>query len=441
MASLTRQLSRLIDSKPVDDHDLGVARLFLLDAAANMIAGQNSEAGQKLLKWARDIAPDGDLTRLDAGRKAFLLGGLCHILEMDDLHRASVVHPGCAVAPVIFALAAGGDGIEGLTAFIKGIEATTRVGMAVGPEHYQIWHNTATCGPFGSVIAAAHLLHLDEDQQVNGLGNAGSQSAGLWQFLDSGAETKHMHAGRAAESGLVAAQLAAQGFTGAPEILEGSRGFFKATCVNPPIENLLNDPQGPWQLHQNSIKPWPSCRHTHPAIEVSLRLHKQVNKDIAGIILDTYQAAINLCDRPAPQSVYAAKFSLQHCVATALATGRVDLGSFDAAARAQALTLAEKVTVRCVKDFESPYPENWGSAVTLHFADGSSASEKTNCAKGDPQARLSEDEMFAKAQGLLDYAASQNTADLISQIDAMKSGGKIPDLIALLQETGTGIRN
>lgn len=168
MASLTRQLSRLIDSKPVDDHDLGVARLFLLDAAANMIAGQNSEAGQKLLKWARDIAPDGDLTRLDAGRKAFLLGGLCHILEMDDLHRASVVHPGCAVAPVIFALAAGGDGIEGLTAFIKGIEATTRVGMAVGPEHYQIWHNTATCGPFGSVIAAAICSTLMRTSRLTG---------------------------------------------------------------------------------------------------------------------------------------------------------------------------------------------------------------------------------------------------------------------------------
>ncbi len=436
MTTLTRQLTRLIADKPINAHDIEIAQLFLLDAAANIIAGQNSVAGQKLLKWARGIAPEGDLDKLDVARKAFLFGGLCHILEVDDLHRASVVHPGCVVAPVIFAMAAGQSGRNALTAFLKGVEATTRVGMAVGPEHYKIWHNTATCGPFGSAMAATHLLNLDEDQCVHALGNAGSQSSGLWQFLDSGAETKHLHAGRGAEAGVVAAQLAAQGFTGAPDILEGARGFFRATCTNPPVENLLNAPDLPWQMHQTSIKPWPSCRHTHPAIEAGLVLHNQIAErlgDVSEIIVETYQAAVNLCDRPRPNSVYAAKFSLQHCIATALGRGKVDLGSFDEQARSRVSALANKVTVRCVDAFETPYPENWGSAVILKFSDGTSMRQQTDSAKGDPDAALSAEELTSKAKNLLEFSGIAKSESLINQITDMQHDGPVPDLIALLK--------
>jgi len=435
MASLTRQLTRLIADKPISGDDLTQARLFLMDAGANIVAGQNSVAGRKLLKWARAIAPEGDLEKLDIARKAFLLGSLCHILEVDDLHRASVVHPGCIVAPVIFSLGQQAEGRQALKAFLWGVEATTRVGMAVGPEHYQIWHNTATCGPFGSAIAAAHLLGLDEDQSVDALGNAGTQSGGLWQFLDSGAESKHLHAGRGAEAGLVAAQLASHGFTGAPEILEGERGFFKAMCKNPPIENLLSQPKAPWQIHQTSIKPWPSCRHTHPVIEVALALHGECHDrldSIAAINIDTYQAAINLCDRPRPQSVYGAKFSLQHCLAVALEAGGVGLMNFDGAARARFRALAGKVTVSCHTTYQSAYPENWGSAVTIKFNDGTICRQQTHSAKGDPDARLSESQLISKAQGLLEYSRTSDTAPLIDQISEMETGGPVPNLLALL---------
>lgn len=145
-----------------------------------------------------------------------------------------------------------------------------------GRRHYRIWHNTATCGPYGSAMAAASLLGLSEEQTVDALGNAGSQSAGLWEFLDTGAETKHLHAGRGAEVGVVAATQAAHGFTGAPTILEGPRGFFKATCPDPDTSPLVPDDSDPWQLHLTSIKPWPSCRHTHPAIDCALTLYQRV---------------------------------------------------------------------------------------------------------------------------------------------------------------------
>ncbi len=436
MISLTQELVRLIAQKPVNADDLRAARLFLIDAAANMIAGQNSTAGQKLLKWARDIAPNGDIRQLDQARKAFLLGALCHILEMDDLHRASVVHPGCVVAPVIFAMADG----NALTAFLKGVEATTRVGMAVGPEHYQIWHNTATCGPFGSAIAAAHLLDLDQEQTVHALGNAGSQSAGFWQFLDTGAETKHLHAGRGAEAGLVAAQLARQGFTGAPDILEGKRGFFKATCHNPPIQNLLANADGNWQIHHNSIKPWPCCRHTHPAIQASLALHRDLAgqwQKIASIELETYQAAINLCDRAQVDDIYGAKFSLQHCIATALESGNITLNSFDADARTRSAVLVSKISVKCAPGYDALYPENWGSAVKLTLSDGRILTRQTSNAPGDPEMALSEAELLAKAEMLLDFSGISAPQKLLEQLKQLNDDGPVPDLIAILSRVQT----
>lgn len=154
--------------------------------------------------------------------------GLTHILELDDLHRDSVVHPGCVVVPAVWPLAESSNvkpgGITTLTAILHGFEAAIRVETAVGLEHYRIFHNTATYGPFDSAMAT--LLDLPVEMTINALGNAGTQAAGLWQFLESGAMSKHLHAGRAAEAGLVAADLASRGFTGPDGILEGERGFF-----------------------------------------------------------------------------------------------------------------------------------------------------------------------------------------------------------------------
>ena len=265
---LIQQLTTLITTKPIAPADLQQAALFTLDALANALAGRVSEPGVLLLRWA-------DATGVnDAERRAFLQGALTHILETDDLHRASVVHPGCVVVPAVWAVAAR-EGLCGhaiLKAVLWGFEAATRVGMAVGPAHYRIWHNTATCGPYGSAMAVAALLKLDAPATVHALGNAGTQSSGLWQFLETGAMTKHLHAGRAAAAGVLAADLARFGFTGPPAILEGAKGLFTAACPDADPGAIARDPDGPWQLLQTSIKPWPSCRHTHPAADALLEL-------------------------------------------------------------------------------------------------------------------------------------------------------------------------
>ena len=226
--TLTEGLVKLIREKPVSVVDLHQTALFTLDAVANMIAGRNSEPGRKLLEWGKN-------RQRDSARRAFVMGGLTHILEVDDIHRASVVHTGCVTVPVALALAADQDipGEKFLKSVLYGFEASCRVGMAVGPAHYKIWHNTATCGPYGSAMTAATILGLNDEQTMHALGNAGTQSAGLWEFLATGAMSKHLHAGRAAEAGLVAAELAALDFTGPPAILEGPAGFFRG-CLSRP---------------------------------------------------------------------------------------------------------------------------------------------------------------------------------------------------------------
>ena len=298
--TLTEGLIGLIREKPVTDSDLHQTALFTLDAVANMIAGRNSEPGRKLLEW-------GATRHGDAARRALVMGGLTHILEVDDIHRASVVHTGCVTVPTALALAADREtsGETFLKSVLYGFEAACRVGMAVGPTHYKVWHNTATCGPYGSAMTAATILNLTDEQTMHALGNAGTQSAGLWEFLATGAMSKHLHAGRAAEAGLVAAELAAIDFTGPPAILEGPAGFFAGACPDADPDAVLREPDAQWQVHLTSIKPWPACRHTHPAIDAALTVFEKLNgAEIDHIEVETYQAAIDVCDRPVANSEY-----------------------------------------------------------------------------------------------------------------------------------------
>ena len=401
--TLTQKLIALIRDKQVDDADLRRATLFALDAVCNAIAGRNTEAGRKLQQWRKTQGND-------AGRDAFLFGGLTHILETDDLHRGSVTHPGCVVVPAALALAGDSSGKNILTAVLHGFEAMCRIGNGVGPTHYRVWHNTATCGPYGSAMAAATLLTLSDDQTMHALGNAGTQSSGVWEFLETGAMSKHLHAGRAAESGIIAAQLAATGFTGPPAILEGDKGFFAAACPDANANDVISDPEQPWQLLQTSIKPWPCCRHTHPVVDAAFELHDKLGGSaIESIAIETYQAALDVCDRPQPDNEYAAKFSLQHTVAAALSDGQIRFDSFDDQARASLAALRERVTISAGEPFASAYPAAWGARVTLTLADGSAIAAERPTAKGDPELALSDADMIAKAGLLLDFAGCDAT--------------------------------
>lgn len=433
--SLTSELTTLIRARPIAQDDYDAAALFVLDTLASAFAARRSMQGRKLLDWFR-------AEPRDSSKRAFLFGALVHVLEIDDLHRESVTHPACVVIPAAWsvALRSGANGRAFLTAVLHGYEAVCRIGNAVGPAHYKVWHNTATCGPFGSAFAVATLLDLDTEQTVWALGNAGTQSSGLWQFLEEGAMSKHLHAGRAAESGLVAAELAARGFTGPAKILEGSKGFFVAACPDAAPERVLAAADAPWQLRLTSIKPWPSCRHTHPAVDAALEVGRALAaqgvtvEGVAAGRIETYRAALDLCDNPAPTSEYEAKFSLQHCVAAALAEGAVGLDSFTPAARERLAALRARLAVAEDEAIGAAYPGSWGARVVLETTAGDTLVAERKACKGDPEAPVSAAEMRDKAMDLLVAHAGLGASaveQLIEATLALARGGPLPDLGAL----------
>jgi 2-methylcitrate dehydratase PrpD len=416
--TLTAQLIELIESKAIGKKDSEVASWFVLDAIANFIAGRNSEQGRILEGWYLDEPAE-------TSRTAFWIGASMHIQEVDDLHRQSVVHPGCVVIPTVLALGMREDisGLQMLEAVVKGFEACTRIGNSVGPAHYKIWHNTATCGPFGAAYAAGTIFGLEKEQFRDALGNAGTQSSGLWEFSENGAMSKHLHAGRS------------------PTILEGKRGFYAACCPDADPDALLVDPEGSWQIHKTSIKPWPCCRHTHPAIDAALEISSKLDGgNIESIELGVTQATIDVCDKPTPETLYDAKFSLQHCVSVAIVDGQVGFDAFESDARQRVSKMAMKISLERNEEIEKAYPNAWGAEVKVKLTNGKKFSVRRKHAKGDPDAPLSPTEFKEKATMLFRFGGVSEPEAWVERILKLDRVSSFRDsqLIDLLDVSANG---
>jgi len=404
MATLSLSLTRLIRGRAVESSDLRTAERYVRDWLGSFVAGGATPAGAMLRAYARQ--------RPDLEGRVFLAAALSHITETDDLHRASITHPACVVVPVSLLLARELDasGPAALRAVLSGYEAMLRVGEALGPSHYRIFHNTATAGVFGAAAAAATLLELDEAAWVWALGNAGTQAAGLWQFNEDATMSKHLHAGHAAEAGLRAALLAREGFTGPAAILEGEMGFFRGFCPDP-LPGRVLAPSNGWKLAETSLKPYPSCRHTHPAIDAALEIRRGLGENelamAAEIRIASYPAALRVTDNCTPRTPYAARFSLQFCVATALAHGWPGMHAFDAdrIGDGDALVhdLMDRTRVRVDEDLAAAYPARWGAAVEVVWPDGQRLGARREVAKGDPEDALGEAELSAKVLDSMAY--------------------------------------
>ena len=287
--------------------------------------GRSDEASVFSLGWAS--APGAALAN----------GVAAHVLELDDIHKGSTVH---AAAPVVSAALAvaereGASGAAFMRAVALGYEAALRVGEAVNPSHYRHWHPTGTAATFGAAVAAGSLLGLDERQMLDALGSAGTQAAGLWEFNASGAMSKTLHAGKAAMNGVLSADLARLGFTGAPTILEGPRGFFRATAAQSDPSRITEGLGEVWKVSENGYKLYACCGHTHTAIDAALDLRAargwdaaQVLANVRTIRLETYGPGWEIVSELNPTTPYQAKFSLAYVVCAALLEGAVGLEQF-----------------------------------------------------------------------------------------------------------------
>ena len=403
MNTVTQTLASLL-SRPILEDDRARAATLLLDWTGCAVAGRAEPAGVKIA--ATFAGETGQCTRIggasaSAQMAALHNGCLGNVLEMDDVDKRAVLHAAPTVIPAALAMAehVKTDRESLLNSIVVGYEATIRVGRAVGPGHYAFWHNTATCGPFGAAAAACYLLPGSD--LVSALGLAGTQAAGLWQTRhEPDSMAKQLHAGHAAQVGVQSALLSAQGFQGPRTILEGEQGFFAALCPGADARDVLFE-QESWLLHETSLKPYAACRHAHPAIDAAL----MADDDGGDIIVRTYADALKFCDRPDPDRVIAAKFSLQHAVAVALDKGVPDLSDFEQDAVLRHALTRRRIRVLEDADFNAAYPAHYGASVEV----GGQLFTATD-ALGDPEVPMHETQVRDKATTLMTHGGMTRTA-------------------------------
>ena len=390
--------------RPVADADRAGAALHLLDWLGCAIAGAATPTGRAMALAAGAGATPFAFT---GPQGATAMGGLGSLYEMDDVHRTALLHPGPVVMPAVMALSHEATGAEVLDAILAGYEAMVRLGAVVGPGHYACFHNTSTCGGIGAAAAAARLLHLDDRAAVWSMGHAMSMAGGIWQCRNEPSVTKHLHLAEAARRGVQAALWAQSGLSAPRRILEGPQGFFAALARDGRPEALLSGSAG-WRLSEVSFKPWPACRHAHPAIDAALMLRDEdLTPDrIAAVTVRTFGDAIVFCDRPDPRSEAEAKFSLQHCMAVVLASGRPQLADFamhridDAGLAA----LRARVAVMADPGFSAVYPAHFGASVDLRLTDGATRSARVADAWGDSERPMNTADVLAKYRALTAHA-------------------------------------
>lgn len=443
-ASLTEQLAQRLQ-RPVDAAARQRAALLLVDWLGCALAALRYPLAAQLRSVVQ-AQSFGPATALGAGGRSvndalLLNGALGNVLEMDDVHRGAILHPGPVVIPVALAAAQAehADGIALLDAVVRGYEATIRIGRALGRGHYRYWHPTSTAGAFGAAAAGASILRLPADALADALGNAGSRTGGLWQMRHEPVPTKSLHNAEAARSGWLAAQLALAGMRGPRRILEGEQGLFAATAPDAMPDLVIAD-EDDWLIHSTSLKPWPACRHAHPAIDAMLEVLNGLPEadvaQIARIEVHTYAEALRFCDRPQPSTELEAKFSLQHALASILVHGRPQLDHYtgEACSDADVLHWRSRVDVTEDSDCSLRFPAHYGAMVRLRLEDGRSVECSRIDAWGDPECPMSSDDVIAKAMALAQWGgvSAGLAQSLFGQVQALADGGSLDALNTML---------
>jgi 2-methylcitrate dehydratase PrpD len=370
--------------------------------------------------------------RLDAMGASFVNTVAANLLDYDDTHLNTVIHPTAPVAPPLLALAElrGLSGAQVLHAFILGAEVECRIGNAVSPTHYaRGWHITSTCGVFGAAAGCAKLLGLDAAQTATALGIAASQSAGVVENLPSSA--KNVSMGNAARNGLFAALLAEQGYTAAPAAIEGPLGWARAMGDAPQVSEITDNLGQRWEFSKNTYKPYPSGIVFHAVIDAcfELRSHHGLSaRDIEDVTVSGNQLLLDRGDR-AVETERDARVSIHHSVAVVFVRGRAGVEDFalDAVHDPDLATMRRKV--RAVLD---PHFPVGAAQVTVRTVDGRTLTSFVEHARGSAERPLTDAELEAKFEDNARLGGSAERAgERIARIWQIESAA---DLRPLMQD-------
>jgi 2-methylcitrate dehydratase PrpD len=364
---------------------------LLLDWIGSALAGKPGRPVQAIASFAHKMGPESGPCEVLISRRAtsplfaaMVNAASSHYAEQDDVHNGSVFHPAAVVFPAALALAQANraSGRDLLTAAVVGYEVGIRVGEFLGRSHYRIFHTTGTAGTVAAAAAAGRLLNLTPEQMLHAFGSAGTQAAGLWEFLRDAADSKQLHTAKAAGDGLMSDRL-------------GER----------------------WALAETSFKFHSSCRHTHPAADALLQVvsAQQLRPEqIARVTAHVHQGALDVLGPVVdPQTVHQAKFSMGTVLGLIAQFGSAGLTEFDSAYQDPRIAaFRDKVVMRLDQEVDTAYPARWIGKVTVETLDGRSFDGRVDEPKGDPGNTLSREELERKALRLAQFGDAASEAEM-----------------------------
>ncbi|MFH1672070.1 MAG: MmgE/PrpD family protein [Pseudomonadota bacterium] len=445
MTSITEGLARYAFQCSFDDLPQEVviqAKRCFTDTIGVMLAAAESPTVKILTALIQDLGGNQQASVVKGGGKTTVLnaslinGAMAHVLDFDDLHSGAITHTSAVLIPAVLS---GGewkerDGKEVICSFVAGFEVMTRISMAAGMGQHQLelgWHPTSTVGRFGAAVCFGKMLHASASQLAASMGIAATQSSGLIRVF--GTMTKHLNAGKASHDGVFSALLAHRGFSAPADILEGEDGFCRVLSgkfdPKPITENLGQR----FEIMNNSFKPYPSCRQTHPVVDACSEIYKKYSfrpADIKEVICEVNPVAPQTAGIEDPHDANEAKFSLYYCAARAL-MGDVSMSSF----RIQEIEDEEvRKLMKCIKIKTNPSFNIANACVEVKTASGQKAISKVNASKGSPENRMTDSELESKFLNLALPVIKDNrkTEDILHILNELEKEKNLSNLMRLL---------
>ncbi len=378
-----------------------------LDLLGVALGGSKQPLARILVKTVKEFGGKPQATVWGHGLKTSIMnaalvnGAMAHALDFDDTHTFAFGHPSAPVLPAVLAIAEWKrlSGKAALEAYITGYEVETRIGIGMGEKHYERgWHGTSTFGRFGAAVASGKLLGLPLEKMKQAIGLAGTQAAGV--RLVFGTMTKPFHPGKSAFDGVLSAILAQRGYTCAPDIIEGKKGYWEVLGDDSRLEPMVENLGQRYEILRNTFKPYASCLFTHPTIDAVISLRGKYNlkpEDVEAIDCEVARLCLDSAGQENPQTALAGKFSTYFCAALALAEGAAgeDLFTDRRVLDPGMVALRKKVRARIVPGFKDTE-----ARVTLTIRDGQKVKVYIDVPKGDPRNPPTDQELEEKFRSL-----------------------------------------
>ena len=454
MSAITHQLAQFVAGMSYDTLPAEVrerVKALVLDLTGIMLrARHEAESTPSMIAAATRLGfaggtctVIGDAAGYTPAGAAMLNGTLAHSLDFDDTHAPGSLHPSAPIVPAALAAAemAGAGGRELIAAIIAGYEVQIRLSLALDPAaHYDRgFHPSATCGAFGAAAAAGRLLGLDAEGCANAFGIVLSMAAGSMQFLVNGAWTKRSHVGHAAMCGLIAATQASEGYKGAANAIEGKWGFLHAYAPAADAAKVGDALGRRWETLKIAVKPYPSCRYTHAAVDGILalaRTHGIRAEEVEAVTAGLPEPGWKITGDPepakqSPASVVDGQFSMAFCAAVALRTGGLVWDDYARHLRdPDTLALCKRVRTRIDPKAQADFPAEMSASVRIKTTRGEFETY-VRVPKGEPANFLSAAELRAKFDGLAGPYLSAPRREVFAQ--ALLALDEAQDIGALLR--------